>query len=370
MLEKKHKKILFVLNSAHRTGASIYAEKIIAYLSEHKKDLHIAVLFAHDGELIESFRKLNVLLLSAGQKASPNTGLIKKLLCRIIYYVKYSLVVANLRPDFIYSNTITNNGEVVIAKLFKAKTIVHSHEGLKMAQRMGCKIKFSSVFTDKYIAVSNYAAEVITRLVNKTSVVIHNGIDVSVYPSPIVYSNQIRTVGIIGTVDRNKGQLILIKALDILVNAKKIDLVVKIVGAINDSEYEDEIRSYCSVNGLGDRVIFTGPLAGVNEIYSEIDCVVSASFDEAFPLVSLESMALGLLLISSNTGGNKELIANRVNGLLFPVGDHVALAEQLFWAWSHSQLTREISLNARFMVSEKFNLPIKLELIAKQIATF
>lgn len=368
IIEKKQKKILFVLNSAQRTGASIYAEKIITYLTRHHNEFHISVLFTENGEFIERFRELNVSLLSAGQKSLPNAGLIKKALYRIMYYARYAWVVATLRPDVIYSNTITNNGEVVIAKLFMASTVVHSHEGLEMAQRMGYKFKLSSIFTDRYIAVSNYAAEVVAALVNKPSIVINNGIDASSYSNQIISSSKFKTIGIIGTVDRNKGQLILVKALDILVNEKKIDISVKIIGSINDYEYFYEIENFSASRELSSRVMFTGPLVGAERIYSGIDYVVSASFDEAMPLVSLESMVLGLMLIASNTGGNKELIRNGETGLLFPVGDHVALAERLYWASSNIQLCKEISANARREVRERFDLEEKLKLIVRQIA--
>ena len=47
------------------------------------------------------------------------------------------------------------------------------------------------------------------------------------------------------------------------------------------------------------------------------------------PLKPLEAMAMGKVLVASDVGGHKELIADGKTGVLFKAGDEVALAESL-----------------------------------------
>jgi glycosyltransferase involved in cell wall biosynthesis len=51
--------------------------------------------------------------------------------------------------------------------------------------------------------------------------------------------------------------------------------------------------------------------------------------EEPFGISHVEAMAAGLVVITSGTGGAKEIVTDGVDGLLFPAGDAVALANQL-----------------------------------------
>lgn len=62
---------------------------------------------------------------------------------------------------------------------------------------------------------------------------------------------------------------------------------------------------------LGDRIIFTGyiPFDEMNEIYGISDVVVIPSkCEEAFCMVGLEAMAMGLPIIATNSGGLQEIV--------------------------------------------------------------
>jgi glycogen synthase len=54
--------------------------------------------------------------------------------------------------------------------------------------------------------------------------------------------------------------------------------------------------------------------------YQAAHCFVNPSFEEGMPNTLLEAMACGLAAITSDIGGNNELVENNKNGLLFDVG--------------------------------------------------
>ena len=67
----------------------------------------------------------------------------------------------------------------------------------------------------------------------------------------------------------------------------------------------------------------------VYKIMSDSDCLILPSIEEGISNVVLESMAIGLPVVSSDCGGMKEIINNGRNGFYFPVRNTVALEKLL-----------------------------------------
>lgn len=362
-----NKNILFILSDGRKAGATIYGQKIITFLKENRQDLLVDVVIAQNSKSNKALEKSGITVFHIGDKLVQNSGIICKIIQRIRYYLKFILLVFVKKPNLIYSNTLTNNGEVVIARIMGVRTLVHSHEGLLMARRMGIKLKISSFFTNKYIGVSQYSADVIFKVIKRRCLVIENGIEFDNTNRPIKKISTIRVIGIIGTVDPNKGQLVLVKALNILVNELNADVHLRVVGAINDQMYADEIIKYCFEKNMTDRIIFTGEIEDISNMYSQIDCLVSASYDEAMPLVALEAMSFGVPLVVSEAGGNREIIVDGETGQIFPIGDFDVLAQKLYAMYMNPAKSIIMAEASRNIVLNTYNLINKLHLISEEI---
>ena len=69
------------------------------------------------------------------------------------------------------------------------------------------------------------------------------------------------------------------------------------------------------------------------DAFRESSVMVLPSFEDAFPLVVPQALACGIPCIVSDRVGSKDLIRHRENGSIFPVGDAVALREELrYWS--------------------------------------
>jgi len=79
---------------------------------------------------------------------------------------------------------------------------------------------------------------------------------------------------------------------------------------------------------LHDRVHFLGKFDQVNQLLPAADLMLMPSEMESFGLAALEAMACEVPTIGTLVGGVPELIENEVTGLLFPVGDVEAMAEE------------------------------------------
>jgi glycosyltransferase involved in cell wall biosynthesis len=80
---------------------------------------------------------------------------------------------------------------------------------------------------------------------------------------------------------------------------------------------------------LAGRVRLVGWRADVSAFLATGDVLAFPSYQEGFPLVLLEAMAVGLPVVSAAIPGPVEMIQDGVDGVLVPPGDPAALARAL-----------------------------------------
>jgi PEP-CTERM/exosortase A-associated glycosyltransferase len=172
--------------------------------------------------------------------------------------------------------------------------------------------------------------------------VLPNGVDTAKFPPPALDGalqerlglRGKQVVGFIGTPYRYEGLPFLLKAVAALAPAMP-DLRALIVGGGYDGE-EEELKAMARELGIGDRVIVQGkvPHEQVGSFYSVIDVLVyprirSRLLELVTALKPLEAMSMEKAVVGSDVGGNKELIEDGVNGLLFRAEDVADLAKVL-----------------------------------------
>ena len=79
------------------------------------------------------------------------------------------------------------------------------------------------------------------------------------------------------------------------------------------------------VNG----VFFAGFVPQANHYMRAFDALLLTSRKEGLPYVILEAQSVGVPVIASKTGGIPEIVQDKVNGFLCPVGDVAAFARAL-----------------------------------------
>lgn len=128
-----------------------------------------------------------------------------------------------------------------------------------------------------------------------------------------------------------KGAGTLVQALGRLHRAG-VEFTAEIAGAAPDAAYLETLRAQVRRDGLEERVKFTGFLdrRGLAALFARSNVLVFPSeFQEPFGISQIEALAAGLVVVSSGTGGAKEIIRAGVDGLLFAAGDSADLAAKL-----------------------------------------
>ena len=102
-------------------------------------------------------------------------------------------------------------------------------------------------------------------------------------------------------------------------------------GASAEGDMSAELRRQAAELGVHDRVHFLGPLPAprLKEVLSAADVFVLATRNEGWANVLLEAMACGLPVVTTDVGGNREVVCRPELGTVVPFGDAAALESAL-----------------------------------------
>jgi glycosyltransferase involved in cell wall biosynthesis len=138
-------------------------------------------------------------------------------------------------------------------------------------------------------------------------------------------------VGCVGRISCEKGVHDVIRAAAIL-KARDRRCSVVIVGTLNPNApgYMGELQQLIAAENVADRIHFYGFTSAIAGVMKNIDALVLASnIPEASPLVLREAMLCGKPVVSTDTGGQVEIVQDQVNGFLVPPDSPARIADAL-----------------------------------------
>jgi glycosyltransferase involved in cell wall biosynthesis len=151
-----------------------------------------------------------------------------------------------------------------------------------------------------------------------------------------------------------KGQDVLVRALSLLPQN------VKVVLSSNEDtvrfdfggrEYLNQVRAIIGARHLNDRVKFIGFQENIDHILLASDVValplMRSNAILTIPRSVMEAYRLGLPILASDLDSYKEIIKDQYNGILFPPGDHEAIAMSIQTMLEKPRLLDEFALNNR-----------------------
>ena len=137
-------------------------------------------------------------------------------------------------------------------------------------------------------------------------------------------------VSVGGLVDRKGFHRVIALLPELMVRIPDLRYVI-VGGPSAEGDIGAALRAQVSELGLDERVIFTGPLPAerVHVPLSAADVFVLATANEGWANVFLEAMACGLPVVTTDVGGNTEVVCNDELGTVVPFGDAGALKQAL-----------------------------------------
>ncbi len=212
------------------------------------------------------------------------------------------------------------------------------------------------------IAVSN---DVVANLGNSARIsVVHNGVDLKCF-SPGPRSASLRAEL---TAHPDDPVIVCICRLD---EVKQVDHVIRAIGSLegplrsaalavvgdttSDHDYAEAVIEM-GHELLGDRVRFLGPREDIQAILRNSDLYVLAGRVEGMPLGILEAQATGCPVVAYPAAGVKDIISDRVSGMLAVMNDFRSLARSIESILTDCELREFLIGNGAASVKARFTL--------------
>ena len=334
----------------------------------------IYVVCKEKGGLTDELDRLNVryfLIKSLNRNISISKD--------ILAFVKLLLLLKQLKPDILHTHSSKTGILGRLVAFVLRIPVIHTVHGFPfdstdskilkyfyyLLESMCCKLS-------KYLIVLNSSdLKIANEMVGNSNCeikLIPNGVDLSIYPKRLdsrqknILKKELLkitvvdsvVVGMVGRLWPQKNPLLLLKSfINLYNNYPELNLYLYFVG---DGELHESIDKLIKINKLENRIILMGWRTDIIYVLQSIDIFVLPSLWEGLPLSILEAMSSHLPIIASDIPGNRDLVKNGINGLLFKSNDSSSLFNALEFLVLNETKRDEFGTNSYQIIRNKFKL--------------
>lgn len=256
-----------------------------------------------------------------------------------------------------------------IKTFYKSYIIAVDHnprpfEGYSLKKKVKNRLKglLYSRYIDQFVGVSNYTKKHILKdygnFLNKKTVVVYNGIYTSVFIKRT--KENLNKFIVASHLRPSKGIQDLIQAVAIIDKSLLSKLHIDIFG---EGPIEKELKSLVKEKGLSQSIFFKGSSSQLHLEFQNYRYLLQPTYMECFSLSILESLSANVPVITTEVGGNLEVINHNENGYIFPAGNIAKLASIITDVLTNkSSIDIDVSANIETnyyldkMVNEHLNL--------------
>ena len=260
---------------------------------------------------------------------------------------QYDIIILENRPGY----------ALRLREVTQARLVCHLHNDFLNSETPQAKDIYNNLW--RIITVSDYIKRWVQTInaVDKKCQTLYNGIDFEKFkkngitqPIP-TQSQEISRMTLVfsGRINKEKGIMELIEAMNKLADYSQIELMVlgsSFYGnADNENEFAQTLKS--KAEPLKGRITFTGfiPYSDMPNYLKKADvAVIPSVWDDPFPTTVLEAQAMGLPIISTQRGGIPEEVTEN-NAILLKTDEHFVenLAAAILDLYEHPEKRQKMA---------------------------
>jgi glycosyltransferase involved in cell wall biosynthesis len=157
-------------------------------------------------------------------------------------------------------------------------------------------------------------------------------------------------IGCVGSLEQRKGQIYLLKAIDIIRRDRIPNIHLLIIG---DGPDEERLKEKVNELNLQALVTFVPFTRNILEYFLVCDILALPSISkEGLPNVILEAFSMKIPVVASDIGGISEVVKNRYTGSLVEPGNVDDLVNAILSLWQDQKCYVEMGMNAKQFVMD------------------
>lgn len=291
-------------------------------------------------------------------------------------FIAFYRVLKRLQPAIVHTRNLSAIEYQIPALLAGIKYRVHGEHGWDTFDPEGNNVKYQWVrrvikpLIHRFIPLSRHLE---SYLVNKIHVNtgkiirICNGVNTDLFKPlseiktglpgcPYDFKQPALIIGTVGRMHGVKDQITLVKAfIEVCRRKPELKQQIKLFMA-GDGPLRSDALDLLADHQLVQCAWLPGERHDVAEFMRHLDIFVLPSQTEGISNTILEAMATGLPVIATDVGGNPELVADGITGLLTPAGDVLAMADKLLDYIEHSEKRQKHGQQGVLRVQKEFSL--------------
>jgi glycosyltransferase involved in cell wall biosynthesis len=345
----KRPTILLLITTFDMGGAERVYVQLALGLAHRGYRVIAACLQRRSGHVAEELKNSSVEILDLAMSSKSDFGAT----WRLVQFLRHN------RVDVVYTFLIHSHvvGRLA-ARLCKVPVLISSQQVMLIENRFRkWANRFTARWCDAVVAVSRSVEEYLIHDVGVPRakiVTIYNAIETELFeginPRPFDAGNPGPFIGYCARLRTEKDHQGLIKAMK-LVKARFPDARLLLAG---DGPEREKLEQFVKSERMTESVAFLGQVRSVSAFYAGVDIYVQSSCFEGLPLAILEALACSLPVVATRVAGNVEIIEDRKNGLLVEPRDPEALGEAIVWMAAHRGEARQMGVNGRRVVRDRF----------------
>ena len=281
-------------------------------------------------------------------------------------------LIKSIRPDVVNTHSAKPGLMMgLAARTLRVPLFVHTERGWAHEKTE------SPVARRAYLHLERVTARLAHRLVAVTPLLVENGlalglgsrekytvirsgIDRSLFRSSSQAGDEVRrehgipaaarVVGSVMTLVREKGAEDIARAF-LTIGQADPDVHILLVG---DGPMRERVLEIASP--LEERFHYAGMSAQTHRFYSAMDCILLASYVEGLSRVVMEAMSCGVPVVSTDSGGNRELVIDGRTGFLVRIGDIEGMADRVRRLLQDEPLRLACAREAEALLGREFDV--------------